>query len=58
MGSWFEATEEERTELLQAISVVRDQIEALHSPDGYNIGINDGFPAGQTVDHLKPSALR
>jgi diadenosine tetraphosphate (Ap4A) HIT family hydrolase len=24
----------------------------LHSPDGYNIGINDGIPAGKTVIHL------
>ncbi|WP_256664014.1 HIT family protein [Methanospirillum purgamenti] len=24
----------------------------LHSPDGYNIGINDGIPARKTVIHL------
>ena len=52
MGSWFDATAEERAELLQAISIVRERIEASWSPDGYNIGINDGAAAGQTVAHL------
>ena len=52
LGSWFEATEEEQAELLQVVSVVREEIEAFRSPDGYNIGINDGFSAGQTVGHL------
>ena len=52
MGSWFDATPEEQAELLQAISIVRERIEASWSPDGYNIGINDGAAAGQTVAHL------
>ena len=52
VGSWFDATEEERSELLRAVSVAREQIEASRSPDGYNIGVNDGFAAGQTVGHL------
>jgi diadenosine tetraphosphate (Ap4A) HIT family hydrolase len=29
----------------------------LHSPDGYNIRINDGIPAGQTVMHLHIHAI-
>lgn len=52
VGSWFDATSEEQAELLQAISIVREGIEASRSPDGYNIGINDGAAAGQTVAHL------
>jgi diadenosine tetraphosphate (Ap4A) HIT family hydrolase len=52
MGSWMEVTPEEQAELLEAIAAVREEIEATRSPDGYNMGINDGFPAGQTVDHL------
>ena len=52
LGSWLQATEEEQAELFQAVSVVREEIEASRSPDGYNIGINDGFAAGQTVGHL------
>ena len=52
VGSWFEATEKEQAELFHAVSAVREEIEASRSPDGYNIGINDGFAAGQTVGHL------
>jgi len=52
VGSWLEATVEEQAELFQAVSAVRDEIEASRSPAGYNIGINDGFAAGQTEGHL------
>jgi diadenosine tetraphosphate (Ap4A) HIT family hydrolase len=38
--------------------VVRQATEADHSPDGYNIGVNIGVVAGQTVSrahlHLMP----
>jgi diadenosine tetraphosphate (Ap4A) HIT family hydrolase len=27
-------------------------VDLKYTPDGYNIGINDGVPAGQTVMHL------
>ena len=50
--SWFDATAEEQAELLQAISAVREEIESTRSPDGYNVGMNLGAAAGQTVDHL------
>jgi ATP adenylyltransferase len=52
VGSWFEATEEEQGEILRTIPLVRERIEANHAPAGYNIGVNVGFAAGQTVDHL------
>jgi diadenosine tetraphosphate (Ap4A) HIT family hydrolase len=29
-----------------------ERIEADHAPAGYNIGVNVGPAAGQTVDHL------
>ena len=32
--------------------VARTEIEKDFAPDGYNIGINDGAAAGQTVLHL------
>ncbi len=35
-----------------AIETAREVIEAKHSPDGYNIGMNLGEAAGQTVFHL------
>ena len=51
--SLFEATPEEQEELMEALPIVRARILQAH-PDiaGFNIGINDGRAAGQTVDHL------
>ena len=42
IGSWFEATGEEQAEMLEAVSVVRQEIEGSRSPDGYNVGMNLG----------------
>jgi mutator protein MutT len=50
--TWFDASPEEKLELLAAIDAARAAIERNHSPDGYNIGINVGAVAGQTVFHL------
>lgn len=36
-------------ELLDATKLI---IDGLYKPDGYNIGINNGAAAGQTVMHL------
>jgi diadenosine tetraphosphate (Ap4A) HIT family hydrolase len=52
VGSWFDATAEEQAEILRTIPIVRGIIEAHHAPDGYNIGVNVGAAAGQTIDHL------
>lgn len=52
IGSWFEATIEEQLALTRALSSARDAIERRHRPDGYNIGMNIGAAAGQTVAHL------
>ena len=51
--TWFEATPEEQQALIKAINIAKQAIEAEHgTPDGYNIGINVGEAAGQTVFHL------
>ena len=52
VASWFRLSGEERAEILVAIEAVRKAIEREHNPDGYNIGINDGAAAGQTIPHL------
>jgi superfamily II DNA or RNA helicase/HKD family nuclease len=51
-SSWFEATADEQRELIAAIEIVRSAIERDHRPDGFNIGVNVGAAAGQTVPHL------
>ncbi len=52
IASWFDLTEEERTRLFQHLSKAKTALEAEFKPDGYNIGINEGEAAGQTVLHL------
>ncbi len=52
VATWFDATVEERSELLAAIDIARDEILSRHQPDGFNIGINVGEAAGQTIFHL------
>ncbi|MCC5793641.1 MAG: HIT family protein [Chromatiales bacterium] len=50
--SWFEATPEEQQALTAAIAVAKALVEREHQPDGYNVGMNLGPAAGQTVMHL------
>ena len=52
VGSFFELTEVERSDLLALLDQAKQVLDALRQPDGYNIGINDGAAAGQTVPHL------
>lgn len=52
IATWFDATDAERSELITAIEQVRTAVEAAHAPEGYNIGINVGEVAGQTIFHL------
>jgi superfamily II DNA or RNA helicase/diadenosine tetraphosphate (Ap4A) HIT family hydrolase len=50
--TWYDATAEEQVALLQGIEMARQEILRRHQPDGFNIGINIGAAAGQTVFHL------
>ena len=52
VATWFDATLDEHAAMLAAIPIVRDAIEREHRPDGYNLGVNVGAAAGQTVFHL------
>lgn len=49
---FFELNDEERNELTLMIEVAKNLIEKQHKPDGYNIGMNCGESAGQTVFHF------
>ena len=49
---FFDLNELERRELVELIRQVRTIVENEHSPDGYNIGVNCGRSAGQTVMHF------
>ncbi|HBA88512.1 MAG TPA: HIT family protein [Geobacter sp.] len=52
IASFFEATKEEQAALFELVSEMRERVLAERAPDGFNIGINDGTAAGQTVMHL------
>jgi diadenosine tetraphosphate (Ap4A) HIT family hydrolase len=52
IASFFETTAEEKTALLKLLNEAKAGIESEYKPASYNIGINDGAAAGQTVPHL------
>lgn len=52
IGSFFEVNTNEQTEILDALRSTRTEILQTLMPSGFNIGINDGESAGQTVPHL------
>jgi diadenosine tetraphosphate (Ap4A) HIT family hydrolase len=52
VATWFDASTEEHEAIRQALEEARQLVAARHNPDGYNIGVNVGQSAGQTVFHL------
>ena len=50
--SYFEATLEEISCINRLIFQVKDILDENYSPHGYNIGVNVGRAAGQTIFHL------
>ena len=49
---YFQLTKEEKTNLSKTIDVAINLIEKENKPDGYNIGMNCGESAGQTIFHF------
>lgn len=52
VASFFEVTAEERSAMLALLDRAKSVLDGEFAPAGYNIGINDGQAAGQTVLHL------
>ena len=52
VGSLFELSEREVQEFFRLLARAKRDLDAAHRPDGFNVGINDGRAAGQTVPHL------
>lgn len=50
--NYFDCSQEEVIELWQSVEVAKQLVEKDHSPDSYNIGINVGSVAGQSVPHI------
>jgi diadenosine tetraphosphate (Ap4A) HIT family hydrolase len=49
---FFEMTQKEREAMLKLAREVRALLEHSRHPDGYNLGINVGEVAGQTIMHV------
>lgn len=47
----FDLSHDEYEDCFKLVKVVKARLEALHNPDGFNIGVNCGEAAGQTVLH-------
>lgn len=52
VASLFELTAEEFNALYELLHTTREQLDAEYQPAGYNVGVNVGEAAGQTVFHL------
>jgi len=50
-SSAFDLPEEEQVAVWKLVGLVRGKLMAELRPDGFNIGVNDGTAAGQTVLH-------
>ncbi len=50
--TYFDTSIEIRKAIDKAIFHLKDLLDKLYNPDGYNIGINNGKEAGQTIFHL------
>ena len=52
VGSWFDTSADERIALFTLLDQAKLILDHEFKPDSFNIGINDGLAAGQTVPHL------
>jgi diadenosine tetraphosphate (Ap4A) HIT family hydrolase len=52
VATWFDATRDEQIAIIELVDQIKQQLDAELRPDGYNIGVNVGVAAGQSVMHL------
>lgn len=52
VGSLFGLSDAEGRALLALLAEAKTSLEGAYRPSGFNVGINDGAAAGQTVPHL------
>lgn len=49
---WWKATTEERMAILELLDQAKQMVDEKYHPDAYNIGMNLGVAAGQSLLHL------
>jgi diadenosine tetraphosphate (Ap4A) HIT family hydrolase len=52
VADFFDTTAAEQRALLALLREARRLVDARHAPQGYNIGVNIGATAGQTIAHV------
>lgn len=52
VADWFDTTPGERHAMFDLADMAKAKLDAELHPDGYNLGINVGEAAGQTVFHV------
>ena len=51
VASVFDLPDDEQAAIWRLVAQVRGKLESELQPDGFNVGVNDGPAAGQTVPH-------
>jgi diadenosine tetraphosphate (Ap4A) HIT family hydrolase len=52
IDNYFDTTNAERDSISLALFELKKMLDLRYAPNGYNIGINNGIAAGQTIMHL------
>ena len=52
VAEYFQATAEEKAAIWELVDEMKAIIDRDYRPDGYNVGVNIGSAAGQSVPHL------
>jgi diadenosine tetraphosphate (Ap4A) HIT family hydrolase len=52
ISDYFKATQAEITAIDKALRHCKELLDKNYQPTGYNIGVNNGVSAGQTIMHL------
>lgn len=52
VNDWWNTTPEEKKAIFELIDLAKKILDEKYHPDGYNIGMNLGEAAGQSIMHL------
>lgn len=52
VDNFFNTTPEEKNAIFELVNEAKKMLDEKYNPDGYNIGMNCGIAAGQSVMHI------
>ena len=52
IDNFFNTTPEEKNAIFELVNEAKKMLDEKYNPDGYNIGLNCGIAAGQSVMHI------